>query len=124
SNTPPLGNVLTFFLMVSVNGSILAGTIAILSSLAFNSAFGGFVRRYWYDLLILYLILNWYSPSPSSRSVCQDGHRFAWYSNSRVPTTVGVEMPRTPSRPYQSRRYAEAYDKIPYWLLLPFSDYT
>jgi hypothetical protein len=58
-NTPPLGNVFTFSLSVCVNGSILAGTIAILSSRALRSACGGFVNRYRYDLLYRYLMLNW-----------------------------------------------------------------
>jgi hypothetical protein len=37
---------LALFCQVVLNGSILAGTMAILSSSALRSAFGGFVSRY------------------------------------------------------------------------------
>src|SRR4030095_11917598 len=94
-----------------VNGSMLAGTMAILSIRALRSTFGGFVSRYRYDLFILYLILNLCPALPFSRSVCQDGHRFVWCSDSRVPTTAATEMPRLPSRPYTSRTYALGYDR-------------
>ena len=105
----------TFSFSVSVNGSILAGTMAILSIRALRSALGGFVNLYVYDLLYLYLILYWYSPSPFWRSVCQDGHRFVWYSNSRVPTTAATEMQILLSRPYTLRMYALGYDRRPFW---------
>src|SRR5215217_3557616 len=96
--------------------------MAILSRRAFRSAFGGFVNRYWDDLLILYLILNLCPASPFSRSVSQDGHRFVWCSDSRVPTTAATEMPRLPSRPYTSRTYAGGYDRRPSWLSPPLCD--
>src|SRR5215212_10265479 len=96
--------------------------IAILSILAFNKAFGGFVNRYRYDLLYRYLMLNLCPASPFSRSVSQDGHRFVWCSNSRVPTTAATEMPILPSRPYTSRTYAGGYDRRPSWLSPPLCD--
>jgi hypothetical protein len=50
-NTAPCGKALISSCKVFLNGSILAGTIAILSNFAFKSALGGFVSLYWYGFL-------------------------------------------------------------------------
>jgi len=51
NSTPPCGSVFAAVCQSALSPSILAGTIAILSSRAFKSAFGGLVSLYRYPLL-------------------------------------------------------------------------
>ena len=51
TKTPPCGSVLAVVCQSAFNPNMLAGTMAILSSLAFKSASGGFVNRYRYPLI-------------------------------------------------------------------------